>query len=95
MTAPCPILGFHLELELGPSVPNSDSETLFSALMTLLSRRGLEADGVRRGRIWSYRIRGEGTQATDADRTAILEWASTHTGIVAQRASRIYDLEET
>jgi len=91
--AACPILGFELDLELGPNISTSDAESLWNALMRFLSQRGLEADGVRRDRSWTYRIRGDGTQATDADRAATLEWASSQVGIVAERASRLYDLQ--
>lgn len=92
MTAPCPIFGFELDLAIEPRLSETDAERLWRELNALLDRRGLEARGIRSTSTWSYRIRGESSQATDVDRTAIQEWATTQRGIVSCRTSVIFDL---
>lgn len=61
--------------------------------MTLVQQRGLEADGGRGRRFWTYRLHGEGAQASDLDRSAVREWAATHPEIVSVRVGELFDVQ--
>jgi uncharacterized protein YggL (DUF469 family) len=93
MTAPCPIFGFQVELELDPRVTPREAEELWQEFVALVQQRGLEADGGRGIRWWTYRLHGESSQASDVDRSAIRDWASAHPGIVTVRIGDLFDVQ--
>jgi hypothetical protein len=66
----CPVFGFVAQLDL---VPNVDARQVASALRAqVLEGRGLVAVVDHEGR--EVTITGEGFQASDADREAVVRW---------------------
>lgn len=95
MTAPCPIFGFLVELEVDEQLSSGQSDGVWRSFMDLTRRRGLEADGGRGRRLWTYRLLGESAQASDLDRTAVRAWAATHPEIVDVRVGELFDVSST
>ena len=93
MAAACPVLGFLVEIALDPRVSQRASDALWGEFEKLLEKRALDAEGIRRRHHWKHQVRGEATQATDVDRTAIQEWAATQAAIISCRVSVVHDLE--
>jgi uncharacterized protein YggL (DUF469 family) len=95
MTAPCPIFGFLVEIEIDDYVSPVESDSLWNAFMAFVQQRGLEADGGRGSHMWTYRLCGESAQASDLDRAALQEWASKHREIVSIRIGDLFDVQST
>ena len=95
MTAPCPVFGFLVEVEIDQHVAPNESDRLWKAFMGLVQQRGLEADGGRGRRRWTYRLHGESSQASDLDRTAIRDWASAEPRIVSIHIGDLFDVHST
>jgi uncharacterized protein YggL (DUF469 family) len=88
MTAPCPSFGFLVELEIEPDA----AETLWKSFGALLEERGLEADGGRGYRIWTFRLTGVGAQASDVDRRAIKTWATSQSAVRSVNVGDLFDI---
>ena len=90
MSAPCPILGFVVTARLRSTDTGADSESLHDSLIEVLESNGLMAD--RGDRRLEYVVSREGSQATQADRELVLEWAKRWNQIAAIEVSDIIDL---
>ncbi len=88
MTAPCPIFGFLVELEVEPD----ESDNLWESFNALLEARGLEADGGRGFRLWTFRLSGVGAQASDLDRRAITAWANSQPAVRSVSVGELFDI---
>jgi uncharacterized protein YggL (DUF469 family) len=91
MSAACPTFAFLVEIEIEPEAAAS-ADDLWEAFIAFAGERGLLADGGRGYRRWTYRLHGEGMQATDADRAAFRSWASTRPEIVSTVVGELFDL---
>jgi uncharacterized protein YggL (DUF469 family) len=91
MSAPCPILGFTILIELRDGAADARGEALRSALGALLEANGLTmaCDGRRRARL---EVRRDGGQATDADRQLVASWAAEHDDVASVSVSELVDL---
>ena len=76
MTAPCPIFGFVVELQLRRDLDGADGDRVGKAFThELLEGRGLVCGPAYHGARWSFVVQSEAGQATEMDREAILAWA--------------------
>ena len=91
MSAPCPILGFTVLVDLHESVEESQAEVLTQALTELLAAQGLESSGGgRRQRL--FVVSREGSQATEAERQLVESWASEWSDVADITVSDLVDL---
>ena len=91
MSAPCPILGFTVLIELHVSTEESQAEALSRSLTELLSAQGLEASGGGR-RPLLFIVSREGSQATEAERQLVQSWASEWSDVATITVSDLIDL---
>ncbi|HXD47507.1 MAG TPA: 50S ribosome-binding protein YggL [Gemmatimonadaceae bacterium] len=83
MSAPCPVFGFEARAETRP-IDDEDRRELWRALEAeFLEPRGLTARSLAFGRVVSFAVTSEASQATDADRTALEAWARGRPEIIA------------
>lgn len=98
MTAPCPDFGFLLELDLGGGVTDAHAAELRTRFDALLRERGLSCEGSMGGVLgdasWLLVVRGEASQATDADRAEVERWARSQPEVVGLRIGELMDLRE-
>jgi uncharacterized protein YggL (DUF469 family) len=91
MSAPCPILGFTVLVELNESAAESRAEALSQSLTELLAAQGLEASGG--GRLQRLLVVSrEGSQATEAERQLVESWASDWSDVATITVSDLVDL---
>jgi len=95
MTAPCPLYAFLVEFEVDASLSAAASDSLWSDFMKCADRHGLDPDGGRGVRLWTYRLTSESGQASEQDRAAISDWASKRREIVSVRVGELFDLRAT
>jgi uncharacterized protein YggL (DUF469 family) len=93
VTAACPTFGFLAEFDVTDRIGDSDSQKLRHDLERVVASRGLVCGGTRTGPTWSCVIQGEAAQATDADRSALQQWASSRPEISDARIGPLFDLE--
>jgi uncharacterized protein YggL (DUF469 family) len=91
LSAPCPILGFTVLIELHDSVADARGEALRSALGALLESNGLTMAGGGRRRA-RFEVRREGSQATEADRRIVAAWAEEQDDVASVSVSELIDL---
>ena len=91
MSAPCPILGFTVLIELHDSVADSRGDALRSSLGELLESNGLTMTGGGRRRS-RFDVRREGSQATEADCRLVAAWATERADVATVRVSELVDL---
>jgi hypothetical protein len=91
VSAPCPVFGFLVELEVEPGA----AEALWKSFTALAEERGLEADGGRGLRLWTFRLTGLSAQASDLDRRAVQAWASSQSGVRSVRIGDLFDIWDT
>jgi uncharacterized protein YggL (DUF469 family) len=91
VSAPCPSLGFSVTLRLRADVSESERDTLIDDLMATLTAHDLSAAG-RGDREMEFVVRREGSQATDADRAIVREWAARWTNQFSADIGDITDL---
>jgi uncharacterized protein YggL (DUF469 family) len=91
LSAPCPILGFTIQIELRDSVDDSRGAALRAALDELVESNGLTMAGGGRRRS-RFVVRREGSQATEADRRLVLTWAAERSEVADVRVSELVDL---
>jgi uncharacterized protein YggL (DUF469 family) len=100
MTAPCPILGFTLSLTFDFDVAAAARDAMVDDLIDSLARHGLRVtrDGDRAiewpivAKTSRFAVRRDGSQATDADRALVREWADRWTPFVSVEVSDVMDL---
>jgi uncharacterized protein YggL (DUF469 family) len=90
MSAPCPILGFTVLVELNESA-ESRAEALSRSLTELLAAQRLEASGGGR-RPLLFIVSREGSQATEAERQLVESWASEWSDVATITVSDLVDL---
>jgi hypothetical protein len=93
MSAPCPILGFVVELQLQTEPSAVAADRLHAALVELLEARGLSG-GTRPnlGSGWSFIVQSVASQATELDREAVLAWARGRAEVASAWAAPIGDV---
>jgi uncharacterized protein YggL (DUF469 family) len=91
MSAPCPILGFTVLVDLHESAGESRAEALTRALTELLAAQGLEASGGGRPQRL-FVVSREGSQATEAERQLVESWASEWSDVATITVSDLVDL---
>ena len=91
MSAPCPILGFTVLVDLRESVDEPEAETLTQSLTDLLAAQGLESSGGGR-RQQLFVVSREGSQATEAERQLVESWASEWSDVAEITVSDLVDL---
>jgi hypothetical protein len=88
MTSACPIFGFLVEFEIQPD----EADYLWKSFEALLEERGLEADGGRGYRLWTFRLSGVGAPASDLDRRAVIAWANSHAAVRSVSVGDLFDI---
>jgi len=91
LSAPCPVLGFTILIELHASVADARGDALRSALGELLASNGLTMTGGGRRRA-RFEVRREGSQATEADRRLVAAWAEEQSDVARVDVSELVDL---
>ena len=94
VSAPCPILGFAVELQFHDDLDEATADGLHAAFtVDLLEARGWSG-GPRshRGRSWSFVVHSEAGQTTELDRQALLAWAHSRSEVAAVWVGAIVDL---
>ena len=94
MSAPCPILGFMLSLTFDVDTSDAERDAMLDDLIAILDRQGLAAQG-HRGRTMELSVRRDGSQATDADRAILHDWAARWDPWVAVEIGDIMDLSRS
>jgi uncharacterized protein YggL (DUF469 family) len=92
MSAPCPVFGFLVELEMIETLTAEQLRDLRRAFSRdVMESRGLVCDERATGRRWSFVVRSEASQATDADRSAVEAWTRLHSEIASARIGPLLD----
>jgi uncharacterized protein YggL (DUF469 family) len=91
MSAPCPMLGFTVLIDLHDAVDESRSVALTQTLTELLAAHGLVASGGGR-RQMLFVVSREGSQATETERELVQRWASGWSDEAAITVSDLVDL---
>lgn len=92
MAAPCPIFGFLVELEMADTLSAEQIRQLRRAFeRDVIEPRGLLCDDRSIGGRWSFVVRSEASQATDADRSAVDAWTQTRAEIQSARIGPLLD----
>jgi uncharacterized protein YggL (DUF469 family) len=91
MSAPCPILGFTVLVDLHESTEESQAAALEQSLSELLAAQGLESSGGDR-RPLLFVVSREGSQATEAERQLVERWRSEWSDIADITVSDLVDL---
>ncbi|HEY4218656.1 MAG TPA: 50S ribosome-binding protein YggL [Gemmatimonadaceae bacterium] len=91
MSAACPTFAFVVDVQLDAHVNPVAQVALWNSFCHALDARGLICTGAKRAG-WPTVVRGEASQATDADRQAISEWAASHVAIVGVDVGQLLDL---
>ena len=90
MSAPCPILGFTVRVDLHESAA-SQREALTEALTALLATQGLVASGGGHRQLL-FIVTREGSQATEAERQLVERWAAEWNQVATIAVSDLVDL---
>jgi uncharacterized protein YggL (DUF469 family) len=78
------VFGFVVELEMSDALSSDQMRDVRQAfLVQVAEARGLVIDERRRHPRWTFLVRSEASQATDADRRAVETWAHEQGEIVA------------
>ncbi len=91
MSAPCPILGFTVLIDLHESSDESAADALTSSLAKLLASQGLVSSRGGRRRML-FVVGREGSQATEAERQLVEQWADEWRAAAAITVSDLVDL---
>lgn len=94
MSAPCPILGFVVELQLQDGLSDAAAEAFRCAADELFESRGLSGSRQHRGTLWSFIVQSEAAQPTESDREAVLAWARGRQEVANAWAGPIGDLSQ-
>jgi uncharacterized protein YggL (DUF469 family) len=91
MSAPCPILGFTVLVDLHESAEESQAGALTKSLAELLASQGLVSSGGGRRQLL-FVVGREGSQATEAERELVARWAAEWRDAAAITVSDLVDL---
>ena len=91
MSAPCPILGFTVLVDLHESAEESQAGALAQSLAELLASQGLVSSGGGRRQLL-FVVGREGSQATEAERELVERWAAEWRDAAAITVSDLVDL---
>ena len=91
MSAPCPILGFTVLIDLRDPADLSQAGALTQSLAELLASQGLESSGGGRRQLL-FVVGRVGSQATEAERQLVERWASEWRDAAAITVSDLVDL---
>jgi uncharacterized protein YggL (DUF469 family) len=91
MSAPCPILGFTVLVDLHESAEESQAGALTGSLTELLASQGLVSSGGGRRQLL-FVVGREGSQATEAERQLVERWAAEWRHVAAISVSDLVDL---
>ena len=85
--------GFTVRFRMREGLDDAMETRLTDAFLQVLAARGLVTSGGFSGTRWSHVIRSEASQATDADRAAVADWASHRAEIEERDIGDIVDLD--
>jgi hypothetical protein len=88
------MLGFMLSVTFDAAVSEAERGMMVDDLMALLDRHGLAAADPH-GRAMELSVRRDGSQATDADRAIVRDWAARWTPYVVVDVGDITDLSRS
>ena len=91
MSAACPILGFTVRIGLRESAPESQGAALTQSFTELLATHELVASGGGRRQLL-FIVSREGSQATEAERRLVEDWASGWSDVADIAVSDLVDL---
>ena len=91
MSAPCPILGFTVLIDLREPGDESRAGVLTQSLAELLTSHGLVSSGGGRRQLL-FVVGREGSQATEAERQIVERWADAWRDAAAITVSDLVDL---
>jgi hypothetical protein len=92
LSAPCPALGFIVDLEPVAGLSVGRLATLRAEWAAFLDERGLRGRERRAGSALRFEVESEASQATQNDRAAVERWLSTRAEIAGCRVGDIHDL---
>ena len=92
MSPPCPTFGFTLTLTFAEGASEADYEAMIDDLFAMLEQHGLTAAGHGDQATLEFVVRRDGSQATDADRAIVREWADRGTDRVAASVGDVVEL---
>jgi len=92
MSAPCPALGFVVDLEPVAGLSAERLATFRAEWADFLDGRGLRGREQRGGTRTRFEVESEASQATQADRAAAEEWLSTRGELSSYGVGDIHDL---
>ena len=92
MSAPCPALGFVVDLEPASGLSAERLATLRAEWAAFLDGRGLTGRERRVGPRLRFEVESEASQATQNDRAAVEGWLSTRPDVAACQVGDIHDL---
>lgn len=92
MSAPCPVLGFYVRLDVRSGTETA--EELRQSLAELLDSEDLVADerDERDDRALAWAVHREGAQATEADRQIVIDWSERSAAAGVVTVSDLVDL---
>ena len=93
MSAPCPALGFRLAFSFAPNATAARRMDVRSAFLRTVAEIGLVCEPMGTG-VFEYTITGDGTQATESDRTRVVAWLEEQEEIAAHRVGPLTDVAE-
>ncbi len=92
MSAPCPALGFVVELEPASEIADERLASLREEWAAFLDARGLHGSERRVGKPLRFDVESEASQATQNDRAAAESWLAARTELERWRVGDIHDL---
>jgi len=91
MSGACPVFGFTVRFALRDAVPDDAGDAITSSLVELLEANGMSMGGGG-DRVVEVVVSRDATQATDADRQLVLQWATLWSRDADFRVSDLVDL---
>jgi hypothetical protein len=92
VSAPCPALGFVVDLEPAPGLAADRLAALRAEWAAFLDGRGLRAREQRLGAQLRFEVESEASQATQNDRAAAEDWLAARAEIARCHVGDIHDL---
>lgn len=93
MSAPCPVFGFTVEFEMATTLTSDRLRVIRAAFLEeVIEPPGLKYAERSGGQRWSFVVRSEASQATDADRHAVEAWAQARREVTAMTVGPLLDL---